>query len=199
MATRKTIPKKKTAAKKTGAKSTKAAGRKSARRPANEGRKPKREQRKKSGGRREAPIPRKAGAKAAKSRAKKAGVKPGGGEGKSAATGRMHRTGRRVKELAAPKSRPAGLTRQQRKKATNEEGFGFKQIEERLDTTLEKSGIVAERRKAVTDYEDEVKVGGVEQAGAGYVDYDKQERTGDAQPDEEPQVDIEAPAAVEEE
>jgi hypothetical protein len=171
---------------------------------ANGSRRPKRQPRKKRNGRREVPIPRKSGAKAAEARARAADVMPVGGEGAHAASGRMHRVPReRAKELSAPKSRPAGLTREQRKKATNEEGFGFKQIEERLDsereivqggTIREKAGIAAERRKAIPDYEDEVKEGGVENA-AGYVDYDKQERTSD----EEPEVDIAAPAAAEEE
>jgi hypothetical protein len=167
----------------------------------NGGRKPKRTPRRKpNGGRRQAPVKRGAAgaAKAATMHARRAGVKPEGSPELASASGRMHAIPRRksrTKELAAPKPRPAGLTRQQRKKATNEEAFGFKQIEERLSTTRGKTGIAAERRKSVPEFEDEVKEGGVEQANEGYVDYDKQERTAE----EEPEVDIEAPAAQEEE
>ena len=142
---------------------------------------------------------RKAGAKAAKSRARAAAVMPVGGEGKSSASGRMHRVPRgRMKELSASKPRPAGATRQQRMKATNEQGLGFKQIEERY-TAPEKTGVAADRRKSVREVDEELEADGVEQGkpAAGFVDYDKQERTPDA--DEEEKVDFVAPAATEEE
>jgi hypothetical protein len=151
-------------------------------------------------GKRGAKTRRKSARKAAVDHARAAGVKPVGGEGKSAASGRMHRVTRgRTKELSAPKPRPAGATRQQRKKATGEQGFGFKQIEERY-TAPGKTGVAAERRESVREVDEELEVEGVGQGkpAAGFVDYDKQERTPDeAEEEGAEKVDFVAPAEEE--
>jgi hypothetical protein len=151
-------------------------------------------------GKRGAKSKRKSARKAAVAHARAAGVKPVGGAAKSAASGRMHRVTRgRTKELSAPKPRPAGATRQQRKKATGEQGFGFKQIEERY-TAPGKTGVAAERRESVREVDEELEVEGVGQGkpAAGFVDYDKQERTPD-EAEEEGAEKVDFVAPVEEE
>jgi hypothetical protein len=197
-------PKRAKAAKKASRAKPKLVGRttRSPAKRANRSRRPKRP--KKANGRGKTPVKRgrKAASRAAKSHARAADVKPADSNAidrPQSASGRMHAVTTTARELTTPKPRPAGPTRQQRKKATNEQGFGFKQIEERY-TARGKTGIAAERRETVREVDEELETEGVGQGqpAAGFVDYDKQEHTPDkAEEEGEERVDVVAPAEEE--